>query len=122
MTRATTRVFAIAALLFAAGSAAFAYNPEHVKFLMANRKCPGCSLDGAEFPGANLEGVDLKGANLTDANLYKANLSGADLTDATLSGANLIGAHLKDAVGAVLAGSTTDATTECPSGDAGPCS
>jgi|RhiMetdeSRZDD1v2_1073273.scaffolds.fasta_scaffold96367_2 uncharacterized protein YjbI with pentapeptide repeats len=122
MTRKPLSVAAViagACLLLA--SAAIASNPEHVKFLKQNKRCPGCSLDGADLAGAMLKGADLKGANLSDANLYKADLSGADLTDATLSGADLRGAHLKGAIGAVLAGATTDATTECPSGDQGPC-
>lgn len=111
----------VAGLLSVAATAAMTSNPEHVKFLVKNHKCPNCSLSGAELAGANLEGADLKGADLSGANLYKANLRGADLTDATIAGANLIGAQLKDAVGAALAGTTTDATTECPSGNQGPC-
>ncbi len=84
-------------------------------------QCPGCDLSNADLRGANLERADLTDAILDHANLYGANLKGASLTGASLGGADLSKANLEGATGAILAGTTTNEYTTCPSGQQGPC-
>jgi uncharacterized protein YjbI with pentapeptide repeats len=110
--------------------------PSKVEQTLASRACQKCDLAGANFMRADLKGVNLTDANaagamfyhanltnavLIGADLSKANLSFADLTNANLERANLKGANLAESIGAALAGATTDETTTCPNGQAGPC-
>ncbi|MUG97412.1 hypothetical protein F7734_35845 [Scytonema sp. UIC 10036] len=83
-----------------------AANPEHIRQLLASKKCSGCDLSGAGLVMADLSGADLNGANLVGANLSRANLIGADLRNANLSGASFFGANLSAAklTGASLVG------------------
>lgn len=109
-------------------------NPDHITQFRATSSCVECDLSAANFdgeahPGAlasgsSFYGASLKGADLTNADLSNANLGMANLTDATLTSANLVGAKLWRAIlsPGSLAGATTDATTVCPGGEAGPCS
>jgi uncharacterized protein YjbI with pentapeptide repeats len=74
-----------------------AANSEHIKQLLATKKCQNCDLRVAGLMMADLSGADLSGANLAGANLSRANLSGADLRGANLSGASLFGVNLSEA-------------------------
>lgn len=74
-----------------------AANSEHIRQLLATKKCQNCDLGAAGLVMADLSGADLSGANLTGANLSRANLSGADLRGANLSGASLFGVNLTEA-------------------------
>ncbi|AFZ24001.1 putative low-complexity protein [Cylindrospermum stagnale PCC 7417] len=74
-----------------------AANFEHIRQLLATKKCQNCDLRVAGLVMADLSGADLSGANLTGANLSRANLSGADLRGANLSGASLFGVNLSEA-------------------------
>lgn len=76
---------------------ATAGNTEHIRQLLATKKCESCDLSGEGLVMANLSGASLRGANLSGANLSRANLSGADLSGANLSGASLYGANLSGA-------------------------
>lgn len=76
---------------------AIAGSAEHIRQLLATKKCVSCDLSGEGLVMANLSGASLQGANLSGANLSRANLSGADLTGANLSGASLYGANLSEA-------------------------
>ena len=94
-------LFVLAAVL-SAGSAAFAFDKNHLMKFKATRECPNCDLSGVDLSGAylfnaKLIGANLQGANLTDANLRDANLKGAKLQGANLQGANLTDANLRDA-------------------------
>jgi uncharacterized protein YjbI with pentapeptide repeats len=88
-------------------SAVQAANPEHVRQLLATKKCQNCDLSGAGLVMADLSGADLSGANLALANLSRANLTGADLRGANLTSASLFGANLN---GAKLGGATIAGT------------
>jgi uncharacterized protein YjbI with pentapeptide repeats len=104
----TARV-AIAVASF--GTLALAQQPaptvaDNAKRLRETKVCNRCDLRGADFSGVDLYGAQMKEANLTGAVFYEANLTMANLTGA---------------VGANLAGATTDKRTVCPSGAAGPC-
>ncbi|MBF2065460.1 MAG: pentapeptide repeat-containing protein [Calothrix sp. C42_A2020_038] len=83
-----------------------AANPEHIRQLLATKKCQNCDLSGAGLVMADLSGADLSGANLALANLSRANLTGADLRGANLTSASLFGANLNSARlgGATIAG------------------
>ncbi len=78
-------------------TSAHAANSEHVKQLLATKKCQNCDLSGVGLVMADLAGADLSGANLAGANLSRANLTGADLRGANLSGTSLFGANLNSA-------------------------
>ena len=128
MTRATrslgmTRLLALALLVV--GTSAFVgahfADPQQVQRLFRTGKCPGCDLQDANLSGLTAMNGDLKGADLRGAKAYKANLRFADLTNANLTGTDFTGADLKKTIGAQLAGATTDTTTTCPDGTAGPC-
>lgn len=67
------------------------------EILLTTKKCPGCTMNGANLWGAPLSDADLKGANLWGANLRRADLNGAKLSGAQLSGANLKDAELSHA-------------------------
>jgi uncharacterized protein YjbI with pentapeptide repeats len=86
-----TVVFLVTISLPATAQAA---NSEHLRQLLATKKCQNCDLSNAGLVMADLTGADLSGANLAGANLSRAKLSGADLRGANLSGASLFGATL----------------------------
>jgi uncharacterized protein YjbI with pentapeptide repeats len=77
-------VFGILSTTIFSPSLVQAYNPEHLRRLLATNSCAGCDLSGAKLKGANLSGANLSGANLKDADLSGANLSGANLSGATM--------------------------------------
>ena len=90
-------LFVVAAVL-CAGTAAFAFDKNHLMKFKAMNVCPKCDLSGADLSGADLSEADLseanlRGANLKGANLQEAYLSNADFTGATIEGANMKGAH-----------------------------
>ena len=92
-------LFVLAAAL-CAGTAAFAFDGNHLMKFKATNECPKCDLKQAHLPStdsshANLEEANLERANLEKANLYKAMLNGANLYGAGLYEANLEGANLK---------------------------
>ncbi|HLO84293.1 MAG TPA: pentapeptide repeat-containing protein [Nostocaceae cyanobacterium] len=91
-----SRIFATVVFLitFSLSATAQAANSEHVRQLLATKKCQNCDLTNAGLVMADLTGADLSGANLAGANLSRAKLSGADLRGANLSGASLFGANL----------------------------
>jgi uncharacterized protein YjbI with pentapeptide repeats len=87
-------------------------NSGDLKRLLAEKKCPGCDLRGADLPsylrdilvgGADLSSANLSSANLTGyflggSNLSNANLRSAYLTFANMNDADLTGADLRNAV------------------------
>lgn len=98
-----------------------AITPDDVAKLRSTGSCAGCDLSDADLKGVIAELGDLSYANLAGADLYRARLMGANLTGASLNGVNFAGADLRNARGADLSSATTDTTTVCPSGAAGPC-
>lgn len=74
--------------------------------LLAERRCSGCQLQGADLVYANLDQADLRAAQLQRANLGQARLDGAKLAGANLSHTSLVGASLRgaDLRGALLEG------------------
>ena len=124
-TRFTGMKRILTAAILVVGATAFVgahfADPEQVLRLFRTGKCPGCDLQDANLSGLTAMNGDLKGADLRGAKAYKANLRFADLTNANLTGTDFTGADLKKTIGAQLAGATTDATTTCPDGRAGPC-
>jgi uncharacterized protein YjbI with pentapeptide repeats len=82
-------LFVLAAAL-CAGTAAFAFDGNHLMKFKATNECSKCDLKQAHLPP-----TDSSHANLEEANLYKAMLNGANLYGAGLYEANLEGANLK---------------------------
>ena len=76
-------LFVLAALL-CTGSAAFAFDKNHLMKFEAKKSCRECDLSGANLSGANLEKAYLRYADMSGANLSAANLLGADLHEANL--------------------------------------
>lgn len=101
------KCFAAAALLSYFSLPVRAENLEHLRQLLATKRCNGCDLSGAGLVMSNLAGARLSQANLVNANLSQANLSGADLSGANLTGASLHGANL---MGANLSGAILNGT------------
>ena len=86
------------AVLLCGGSAAFAFDKNHLMKLEATNECPRYDLSGANLRGAilisaNLANANLRGADLSFCNLGFAALRGADLTDANIEGAKMYGAY-----------------------------
>ena len=75
--------------------------------LLAQRRCSGCHLQGADLVYADLQEADLRGAQLQRANLSQARLDGARLSGANLSDTSLVGASLR---GADLRGARLEGT------------
>ena len=64
-------LFVLAALL-CTGSAAFAFDKNHLMKFEAKKSCRECDLSGANLSGADLSGANLEGADLTGARLAQA--------------------------------------------------
>jgi uncharacterized protein YjbI with pentapeptide repeats len=69
-------LFVLAAVL-CAGSAAFAFDKNHLMKFKATNECPNCDLSGAFLKGADLKKANLRGADFTGANIGGANMRGA---------------------------------------------
>lgn len=69
-----------------AGSAAFAFDENHLMKFKATKECPKCDLSGVIWFNAYLSGANLQEANLNGAILSGASLDGADLQNANLGG------------------------------------
>ena len=79
-------LFVLAAAL-CAGSAAFAFDKNHLMKFKATKECPECDLSGVNSEGANLRGANLNGANLQGAQLQNADFTGAKIEGADMKGA-----------------------------------
>jgi uncharacterized protein YjbI with pentapeptide repeats len=103
--------------LFALTLTITAYNPAHLKYLLAHNNCPNCDLtnvflQGFTATGANFDGADLSGASFSGARLPYASfnnskligtifnqaiLTGAKFNRANLTNAQLVNSYLKEA-------------------------
>jgi len=100
---------------------AHAADSGQLQYFRQYRRCPKCDLRKAEFNGLDLSGSKVQEANFSGSSFYKTNLRDSDFTGAKFEGVRIHGCWLKGAVGLDLTGATTDETTECPDGSAGPC-
>jgi len=89
-------LFLLAALL-CTGSAAFAFDKNHLMKFEAKKSCRECDLSGANLSGASMSNANLKNANLKSADLRKANLQKANLQEANLVQTDLRNADLRNA-------------------------
>lgn len=95
-------------------------NPDHRERLGMTGSCVDCDFTNADLSGLNATG-NLSGSRFDGSKLYKANFKGANLKGASFAGADLTGANFTDALEANFQGASTDDTTTCPTGAAGPC-
>ena len=89
-------LFVLAAVL-CAGTAAFAFDKDHLMKLEVKKSCPKCDLSGADLINKNMPGINLWGANLSGANLWNAGLRSAKLFSADFTGAYIEGADMTGA-------------------------
>ncbi len=93
----------IVAMLIAVAGRIEAFDPAHLKKLLATNSCPGCDLSGAKLSNkdlrkANLEGANLQGVKLVFTKFDEANLRGANLDGAKIMRADFFGANLEGAI------------------------
>jgi uncharacterized protein YjbI with pentapeptide repeats len=74
-------------------AALFPMDPIHYVAIL-ERRCRGCSLNGADMHDGDLCGSDFRGADLRKGNFIRANLRQASLAGADLNGAIFVGAYV----------------------------